>query len=876
MKTKIFLSIILVLSPALCALSQIPQGFNYQAIARDASGNPITNTAMQVRITIQSEQTGGTIFWQELHSSVTTNDFGMLTLVVGQGTKEGGTAATFADIDWSVTPKYIKTEIDYGGWKEMGVSQLWAVPYSMAAEELTGSVKKLTVAGETTSMEEPLFEVKNKNGQTVFAVYNEGVRAYVGDGDAKGVKGGFAIGSFDTSKGERDLFVVSTDSIRAYIYDDPLNKGVKGGFAIGGFDNSKKLTNDYLLVSPDSVRIYIDKETTKGIKKGGFAIGGFDDSKAGKSTFFDVSPDTNDIILSENRILWYPLKNAFLTGKVKIEHPDSVGLNSFASGNESKAKGQYSQALGYQAIARGDYSTAIGKNAVAHKINSFAFGENAHAKNAESYAFGRGAIAEGFRSFAFGSAGVDSAGQVTGVAYAKGDYSFAIGQGSQALGKGAFAMGLADTAKGDYSLAMGYKTRANGLYSTAFGRYTTASGEYSTAFGYYTTASGYSSTAFGLETTASNTISTAFGQYTTASGTYSTAFGLETTASGFSSTAFGWGTIASRDLLTAFGYYTTASGSRSTAFGHYTTASGSYSTAFGYYTKANTYAMLAFGRFNDTTKNHGTSSYYNWYDDDPIFVIGNGTADINRKNALTILKNGNTGIGTSTPAYKLDVNGEIVSRSANAFKLRNTSYSILLRNDNTDFWLLLTDKDDPGGTWNSLRPFRIELSTGNVFFGNGALTVFHGGNTGIGANPSSSYKLYVNGSAYATGSWTSSDIKWKKNIQPLTGVLNDVSRLQLVSYDWRTEEFPDLGFDNDRHIGLIAQDVEKVFPLLVRTNEDGSKAIAYDKLSAVLVEAIKEQQQQIEAEKAKNKELENELVTLKERLSALEAMMGKE
>jgi len=202
MKTKIFLSIILVLSPALCALSQIPQGFNYQAIARDASGNPITNTAMQVRITIQSEQTGGTIFWQELHSSVTTNDFGMLTLVVGQGTKEGGTAATFADIDWSVTPKYIKTEIDYGGWKEMGVSQLWAVPYSMAAEELTGSVKKLTVAGETTSMEEPLFEVKNKNGQTVFAVYNEGVRAYVGDGDAKGVKGGFAIGSFDTSKGE--------------------------------------------------------------------------------------------------------------------------------------------------------------------------------------------------------------------------------------------------------------------------------------------------------------------------------------------------------------------------------------------------------------------------------------------------------------------------------------------------------------------------------------------------------------------------------------------------------------------------------------------------------------------------------------------------
>jgi len=76
---------------------------------------------------------------------------------------------------------------------------------------------------------------------------------------------------------------------------------------------------------------------------------------------------------------------------------------------------------------------------------------------------------------------------------------------------------------------------------------------------------------------------------------------------------------------------------------------------------------------------------------------------------------------------------------------------------------------------------------------------------------------------------------------------------------------------------MIAQEVEKVLPELVFVNNvDGYKGINYAEMSAVLVEAIKEQQQQIEAEKAKNKELENELVTLKERLSALEAMMGKE
>jgi len=262
MKTRFIFTVILALSSVLCALSQIPQGFNYQAIARDATGNPIKNIAMPVRITIQSDPTGTTIFWQELHSSVTTNDFGMITLVVGQGTREAGTAATFADIDWSVTPKYIKTEIDYNGWKEMGVSQLWAVPYSMAAEELTGSVKKLTVVGETTNMEEPLFEVKNKNGQTVFAVYNEGVRAYIGDGEAKGKKGGFAIGSFDTSKGEVELFIVTADSIRAYI-DNSGSKIKKGGFAIGGFDSSKGYTDEYLRITPDSTTIATSNQSRK-------------------------------------------------------------------------------------------------------------------------------------------------------------------------------------------------------------------------------------------------------------------------------------------------------------------------------------------------------------------------------------------------------------------------------------------------------------------------------------------------------------------------------------------------------------------------------------------------------------------------------------
>ena len=61
----------------------------------------------------------------------------------------------------------------------------------------------------------------------------------------------------------------------------------------------------------------------------------------------------------------------------------------------------------------------------------------------------------------------------------------------------------------------------------------------------------------------------------------------------------------------------------------------------------------------------------------------------------------------------------------------------------------------------------------------------------------------------------------------------------------------------DRQIGLIAQEVEPILPEVVKTDSDGYKALAYDKIAAVLVEAMKEQQSQIEVLKARIEALEN-------------------
>jgi hypothetical protein len=183
---------------------------------------------------------------------------------------------------------------------------------------------------------------------------------------------------------------------------------------------------------------------------------------------------------------------------------------------------------------------------------------------------------------------------------------------------------------GVQSIAMGYSTKASGNQSTAMGNVTVASGSMSTAMGASTTASGNQSTAMG--------------QSTTASGDYSTAMGNSTTANGIGSITMGQSTTAGGDQSTAMGYFTTASGTASTAMGDYTTAQ--------------PYASLAIGQYNVV---NGDSN--NWVATEPLFIIGNGTDEANRSNALTVLKNGNVGIGTTEATNaKLDVDGNIKIR----------------------------------------------------------------------------------------------------------------------------------------------------------------------------------------------------------------------
>jgi len=104
----------------------------------------------------------------------------------------------------------------------------------------------------------------------------------------------------------------------------------------------------------------------------------------------------------------------------------------------------------------------------------------------------------------------------------------------------------------------------------------------------------------------------------------------------------------------------------------------------------------------------------------------------------------------------------------------------------------------------------------------------------IGVKLSSpSYDFDVNGDIHASGDILSnSDMRLKKNIHPLPVVSNKIKQLRPVMFDWRETDKGD--------IGLIAQEVEQLFPCLVRTDEQGFKSVNYQKLTVLLLKTIQE------------------------------------
>lgn len=204
---------------------------------------------------------------------------------------------------------------------------------------------------------------------------------------------------------------------------------------------------------------------------------------------------------------------------------------------------------------------------------------------------------------------------------------------------------------------------------------------------------------------------------------------------------------------------------------------------------------------------------------------------------------GNVGIGSSTPAFPID----IYHSSTAGVRLSTTSSNVFLGSSTVagthlpfstanDGQLVTSGPLDIGTQSNS----GLKFATNNLE----RLTITGSGTVGIGlTNPA--YMLDVVGDINATGTvrapgvTLTSDLRFKRNIKTLGDSLEKILKLRGVSYDWRQAEFPNRKFTTRHQIGVIAQEIEAEFPELVDTNSEGYKSVNYPALISPIIESIK-------------------------------------
>lgn len=240
--------------------------------------------------------------------------------------------------------------------------------------------------------------------------------------------------------------------------------------------------------------------------------------------------------------------------------------------------------------------------------------------------------------------------------------------------------------------------------------------------------------------------------------------------------------------------------------------------------------------------------------------------------------NGNLGIGTSDPVRRLHIQTSV----------SGVNYPVLLRNSsiNAGDGAGIGFVSEPNGNWIKAGIYyerttgygvgKLHLLVNNASNNNSAtladarLTIDPvQGNVGIGiASPT--YKLHVNGKVKTTGINETSDGRLKQSIKPLNNSLEKVLSLSGVSYEWRLDEYPNLGLSPGVEIGLIAQEVEKIIPEVVQTDSEGWMSIEYTHLVPYLIESIKQLTVILRQEQEESASLRVTLGSLESRVLDLE------
>ncbi len=741
--------------------AQVPQGFNFQAIARGADGLPLINQELSVRISVLEGSETGTATYVETHT-LTTNAAGLLQLIIGQGTP---VESSFGDVNWSGFDNYVKLEIDPAGgteFEELGTSRLLSVPYAILAENVVNgggvggdfpleinlntantdssliinidgdkTAKPLQVFSRSTGFNgaiwgEAISESSNPNNQR--GTY--GMANGTGTGQHVGVFGGAV--NFDATGGTRRGIYGQAASKAKY------NHGVAGIAA--GEGNGESETD------PENGDF------------GSFNVGGF----------FESYGNLNGNVGAEGvaRGEFGSLRNFGLIGTARtFADGRNIGMRAEAFGSSTENTGA-------EAVASGETKN-VGLRAEARNGTS----------NIAIYA------------------DADTAAILNGETIINGDLTV-TGNINGSVSGGGFT-DFVQINTDDPSLQDSLTIVVNG---------TELESESALGLNVIGFSTGRNRPVLGqIREDASNNAS----QYAINGRSDGLGGGshIGVLGSAFNSDAVNGGT--------RYGLYGQAASQSKYNFG-----------AFTYATGAGSGELVAIG--DEVDGNFGT------------FNIGYGTSVFGNAN-------GNTGIDVSISGdqgSRINIGAEFrvfttasgqnsgVQSFVNGSSSLNRGFFGLVNGDNENVGMDLTVE---GGTSN--KGLIVNATTAAELNGN----------------------VFVNGTLEATTVTQTSDKRLKTNIQTLNNALDNTLKLRGVSYNWL-----DKNKTQANQTGVIAQEVEEIYPEFVRTDENGMKSVNYSQMTAVLIEAVKELNAKIESLEAENNILQakiDEIDVIKAQLS---------
>jgi Chaperone of endosialidase len=224
-----------------------------------------------------------------------------------------------------------------------------------------------------------------------------------------------------------------------------------------------------------------------------------------------------------------------------------------------------------------------------------------------------------------------------------------------------------------------------------------------------------------------------------------------------------------------------------------------------------------------------------------------------------------TGYSNQTSMY---LNIGVAGVAAGTGNIKYGVYGILSGTAGTTQSSAITGDDNIGATNSFAGLFNGKVKVnGNVSF-DGNLSF-------VGSKNISGFSATFTSTVCASNISCPSDLRYKKNIIPIENSLPNILKINGVRYDWKQNEFPEKQFSGKNQIGFIAQEIEKIFPEMVLTDENGFKSVDYARLTPVLVEAIKELNSRNEKLEINNQKLESRLNKIEALLSVSNPLTGK-